>query len=713
MNQNDEIRRRLAGVESDEPPANLLQNIQNEIPEDFAALAAKRPTTIGARWWQVAALLVVFVGVGFFAWQASRDPLSPDFDDIAVRTEPGLAPVGGSVPEGGSVAEGQTQRPELRTTQDSAAQPSELFVDRSLQGTEAASAASPTRDRALPPAQSTMPGRDLVTQSDEIRDRAELSVHAAAPPPPPTVTSPARTEVRKQAVEERGIEGRSGGVVGGVMPQMAPVAEAITVTGSPRFAPPTSPPPPSTGGTTEPNDQPYGDVFFRTWGTNPFIDTEDDRLSTFGLDVDTGSYNVARRYLSDGHLPPAEAIRVEEFINALEYGDPAPRRENFAIRTEGGPWPYLRGERYQGLRIGIRGRDVTRAARKAATLIFTIDVSGSMAREDRLGLVKKSLHLLLDQLDRGDRIGLVVYGSRGEVLLQPTSDHDAIRRAIDRLQPGGATNAEEGLILAYDLANEHFRRDGITRVILCSDGVANVGRTGPESILARIGDAARRGIELTTVGFGMGNYNDHLMEQLANRGNGQYAYVDTLDEARRIFVENLTGTLQTIARDAKVQVDFDPRVVERYRLIGYENRDIADHRFRDDTVDAGEIGAGHTVTALYEIKLTPRASARDRIGTVYLRYKDVDSGNEVIEVSHPIRMSDLAPTWRASSESYRLAALVGTFAELLARSYWTRDVDPRLVLRELEHLNRKGVRDLREMVRAAMPMLEQLRRERE
>jgi len=711
MNQNDEIRRRLAGVTSDEPPDNLLQKIQNDIPADFAALAAKRPTEVGARWWQIAALLVVFIGAGFFAWQASRDPLSPDIDDIAVRSEPSLAPERASVPEIESIAQGETETQTLQPAQESTAPtPSGAYAEDPIQQTWPSSGGASAQDFAVAPTPSAMPESDLSVRNESGRDRTEVSVQAAAPPPPAPVSSSARREVLKQAVEE----GAIGGIVGGVMPQTSALAERITVTGRPQ--PPSAPavaPPPSTGGTAEPNDQPYGDVFFRSSGTNPFIDTEDDRLSTFGLDVDTGSYNVARRYLSDGHIPPPEAIRAEEFINAFKYGDPAPRRENFAIRTEGGPWPYLRGERYHGVRIGIRGREVTRAARKPATLIFTIDVSGSMEREDRLDLVKKSLHLLLDQLDRGDRIGLVVYGSRGEVLLEPTSDHDAIRRAIDRLRPSGATNAEEGLILAYDMASEHFRRDGITRVILCSDGVANVGRTGPESILARIGEAARRGIELTTVGFGMGNYNDHLMEQLANRGNGQYAYVDTLDEARRIFVENLTGTLQTIARDAKVQVEFDPRVVERYRLIGYENRDIADHRFRDDTVDAGEIGAGHTVTALYEIKLTPSASARDRIGTVHLRYKDVDSGDEVLEVSHPIRMSDLAQTWRASTESYRLAALVGTFAELLGRSYWTKDVDPRLVLRELEPLDRQGVRDLREMVRAAVPMLEELRRERE
>jgi Ca-activated chloride channel family protein len=214
------------------------------------------------------------------------------------------------------------------------------------------------------------------------------------------------------------------------------------------------------------------------------------------------------------------------------------------------------------------------------------------------------------------------------------------------------------------------------RIVLCSDGVANVGRTGPESLLARIGTAAREGIELTTVGFGMGNYNDVLMEQLADRGNGRYAYVDTLDEARRIFVENLTGTLQTVAAEARAQVAFDPRAVARWRLLGYENRDIADERFRDDTVDAGEVGAGHAVTALYEIKLQPGAERdrRARLGTLRLRWRPAES-DTFVESELPFRRSDLAPSWRAGSRPFRLAAIAARFAEALRGSYWARGAD--------------------------------------
>jgi Ca-activated chloride channel family protein len=448
-------------------------------------------------------------------------------------------------------------------------------------------------------------------------------------------------------------------------------------------------PPPSTGGTAEPNDQPYGDVFFRSYGVNPFIDTEDDHLSTFGLEVDTGSYTVVRRYLRDGHLPPPEAVRVEEFLNAFDYGDAPPRRGDFSLTTEGAPSPFADGDRYYVLRFGIAAREVAAEDRPAAVLIFVVDTSGSMNRENRLGLVKKALYELLDHLRPDDRVGLVVYGSRGEVMLEPTGDHEAIRAALDRLHATGSTNAEEGLVLAYELA-DRFRDDKIiNRIILCSDGVANVGRTGPESILERIERYADRGVELTAVGFGMGNYNDVLMERLADTGNGRYAYVDALPEARRIFVEELTGTLLTIGFDAKAQVEFNPDIVARYRLLGYENRDIADHRFRDPTVDAGEIGAGHSVTALYEIKLQPDAATRAtsrRIATLRFRYRPVGSG-EAVELERPIEVRSLAASWEAATPSLRLATLVAEYAEILKGSYWARSGDLRDVLRRAQMLS--------------------------
>ncbi|HLE84610.1 MAG TPA: von Willebrand factor type A domain-containing protein, partial [Thermoanaerobaculia bacterium] len=491
-------------------------------------------------------------------------------------------------------------------------------------------------------------------------------------------------------------------------PPARSVAAPLTLPAPP--APPPPPPPPSTGGIAEPNDQPYGDVFFKSYGTNPFIDTEDDPLSTFGLDVDTGSYGVVRRYLADGHLPPPEAVRVEELVNAFDYGDRPPGRGDFALGAEGSRSPFAppgppglsgKAERYHLVRFSIRAREVAAADRKSAVLTFVVDVSGSMATENRLGLVQRALGLLLAELRPDDRVGLVVYGSRGQVVLDHTSDLGAIRRAVESLRPEGSTNAEEGLALAYELAGRGFREGAINRVILCSDGVANVGATGPESILERIGAEARRGIELTTVGFGMGNYNDVLMEQLANRGDGAYAYVDTLDEARRVFVENLTGTLQTVAGDAKVQVAFDPEVVSRYRLLGYENRDVADERFRDDTVDAGEVGAGHGVTALYELKLHPAVRPRAAAATLTLRYRSAETGR-VEELSRSITAGELDREWDDAPAGLRLASVVAELGEILKGSYWAKDGDLDDLFRRAQALSAERRGDLRVAELAAL-----------
>jgi Ca-activated chloride channel family protein len=435
---------------------------------------------------------------------------------------------------------------------------------------------------------------------------------------------------------------------------------------------PASPvPPPSTGGNAEPNDQPYGDVFFKSYGTNPFVDTEDDGLSTFALDVDTGSYSIVRRYLDGGHLPPAEAVRVEEMVNAFDYRDAAPKKGDFALTAEAAPDPWAPGDRYVLARFAVKAREVARSARRAADLVFVVDVSGSMAAENRLELVKASLRLLLGELVAGDRIGLVVYGSDARVVLPLTGDRAAVGAAIDRLYPEGSTNAEAGLRAAYSLMAREGRRDAIRRLILCSDGVANVGNTGPESILASVATAAEGGTELTTVGFGMGNYNDVLMEQLADRGDGRYAYVDDLSEARRIFVETLTGTLQTVAAEARAQLELDPRYVSRWRLLGYENRDVADDRFRDDTLDAGEVGAGHAVTVLYELKLRADAPANAPLALLRVRWRP--EGSTVFQESRQaLRRDAVAPRWESASRAFRLATVVARFAEVLRGSYWAR-----------------------------------------
>jgi len=435
-----------------------------------------------------------------------------------------------------------------------------------------------------------------------------------------------------------------------------------------------------------PSGQDPDAMFFDDYGVNPFIDTEDDHLSTFALDVDTGSYTVARRYIQDGNLPPEDAIRVEEFVNYFDQGYPYPEEgQAFAIHIDGAPAPFTETDRYQMIRIGIQGYAIAPEERKDVSLTFVIDVSGSMDRENRLGLVKQSLELLVEQLRPSDSVGIVVYGSDARVVLGPTSgaEQGEILDAIYRLRPEGATNAEAGLRLGYGQANRAFMPGAINRVILCSDGVANVGQTGPESIWDAIAGYASEGITLTSVGFGMGNYNDVLMEQLADNGDGFYAYVDTLREAERLFVHSLTSTLQAIAMDATVQVEFDPAVVARYRLVGFENRAIADEDFRDDTVDAGEIGAGHSVTALYEIKLHPEAEGR--IATVHLRWMDPDT-NEVVELSQGFYTSDMAESFTAASPTFQCAVVVAEYAEVLRGSFWAESNTLAGVLEEAERV---------------------------
>lgn len=418
------------------------------------------------------------------------------------------------------------------------------------------------------------------------------------------------------------------------------------------------------------------DNTFVDYGVNSFTDTREDHLSTFAIDVDTAAYSVARRYVMDGNLPPYEAVRVEEFVNYFDAGYPTPPNVAFGLYADGAPSPW---DNTQILRFGIQGYQVAEAERKPAVLTFVIDVSGSMEMENRLGLVKQSLNLLVDRLRWSDSVAIVVYGSQAEVVLYPTSgdQRQVIQNAIAGLHSTGATNAEAGLRLGYQVAMQSFQPGAINRVILCSDGVANVGATGPNEILAKIRGYAEEGVTLTSIGVGMGNFNDVLMEQLADNGNGTYAYIDDLDEARRLFVDELTSTLQVIALDAKVQVDFNPDVVARYRLIGYENRDVADEDFRNDAVDAGEIGAGHSVTALYSVQLYPNANGR--IATLQLRWQDPDN-YAVQEINGNFNTWDLAPTFESTAPRYQLAVVAAQYAEVLRLSPYAAHTSIRQVL---------------------------------
>ena len=383
------------------------------------------------------------------------------------------------------------------------------------------------------------------------------------------------------------------------------------------------------------------------------------------MDVDTASYTISRSYIERGTMPPTDAVRVEEFVNYFDDDYPTPD-DGLDIYIDGAQSRFGEDNKHL-LRIGVVAADVSARERKPAVLTFVIDVSGSMDIENRLGLAKRSLERMVGNLGRDDQVGIVVYGTRAKTVLSPTSDKDRIVDAIRSLQAEGSTNAEAGLLRGYEMATNAFAEGKTNRVILISDGVANVGQTGPDAILARIKEEANRQITLTTIGVGMGNYNDILMERLANDGNGSYFYVDTDSEAWDLFGAGLVGLLETVALDAKIQVEFNPAVVDRYRLIGYENRGLETEDFRDDTVDAGEVGAGHVVTALYELRI--RDGAEGPVATVSIRYEDPDS-HEVVERWREVTVSEIDMPFEQARPKFRFIAAVAEFAEILRESYW-------------------------------------------
>jgi len=421
-----------------------------------------------------------------------------------------------------------------------------------------------------------------------------------------------------------------------------------------------------------------------------FERTARDQTSTFALDVDTASYTITRRAIFDGQLPPASSVRVEEFVNAFEQDYQPPERDTFAIYADGAPHELVDDDTYI-LRIGIAGREVSRRGRTDANLTFVVDVSGSMRDEGKMELVKDSLEILIDELDVDDRVAIVAYDDRAWVALEPTfvDRRNDILDAIDRLHPGGSTNVDAGLRLGYELARDTYDEGLVNLVILASDGVANTGSTNPDDILDEIAEDAGRGIQMLAVGYGFGTYNDALLERLADAGNGVYAYIDDLNEAERLFADELTSTLVTVALDAKIQVEFENEAVRSWRLLGFENRALTDRDFEDEGVDAGEIGAGHVVTALYEIDLARGVRPGDDnvLGQVTLRWIDPES-LESEELSGKIRATALDSTTRRAAPHLRWNIAVATTAELLRGSEWVDRVDTGELLDELEDIAR-------------------------
>jgi Ca-activated chloride channel homolog len=395
-----------------------------------------------------------------------------------------------------------------------------------------------------------------------------------------------------------------------------------------------------------------------------WVRSAEDRVSTFAVDVDTGSYAIVRKKIVAGEPVPPDAVRVEEFLNYFRYADAPPDgAAPLAIHTEMAPSPWRRGAHL--MRVALKGREVPAAERKQAHLVFLVDVSGSMADADKLPLVKQSLRLLVDSLEREDTVALVTYAGSTRVVLEPTGldRRSEILEAISALDAGGSTAMASGIDLAYEQAMRTVSPGSVSRVIVLTDGDTNVGPTSFEELLTIIAGRAKEGVTLSAIGVGMGNYKDALLEQLADKGDGNYFYVDGLAQARRIFQEQLGGTVEVIARDAKVQVDFDPAVVERYRLVGYENRAVADSGFRDDEVDGGEIGSGHAVTAFYELVL--REGARGAAAVVRVRARPPRGG----EASEWTRAASGAqPSFEGASADFRFGAAVMAAAEILRHS---------------------------------------------
>lgn len=418
-----------------------------------------------------------------------------------------------------------------------------------------------------------------------------------------------------------------------------------------------------------------------------FVDTATDPLSTFGLDVDTGSYTAVRRILREGRRPAPGRVRVEEMVNALRYADPfagAPPApgETFRVTVDAAPYPFAPGPRHRLLRFRVAARPVVKAERRPAALTLVVDVSGSMAGA-RLALVKEGVRHLLGALEPTDSVALVTFSTEAHAVAAH-GDPASLAAAVDALATGGGTNAAAGLALGYEKAAGAYREGAVNRVILLSDGLANRGATEADALLERVAEHAGRGIELTTVGVGM-FHGDALLEQLADRGDGRYLYADGPEEMERAFVEELTGTLQTVAEEARAQVEISPRSTVRWRLLGYENRAIADERFRwDHEVDGGEVGAGQAVTVLYEVELAePVPEPGDPLALLKLRWRD--PGEERFrESEHWLRAGDVAASWEAASADLRLAATVAELGEVLRRS--PHAADPRTVLREARRL---------------------------
>ncbi len=443
----------------------------------------------------------------------------------------------------------------------------------------------------------------------------------------------------------------------------------------------------------EPDSEGFNTEGYNNITENIFLKAVDNPLSTFSIDVDAASYSNVRRMLKAGQLPPAGAVRVEEMINYFQYNYPPPTNEHpFSFTTEMSDAPW--NPNHKLVMIGMQGKKIPTEHLPASNLVFLIDVSGSMESANKLGLVKSSLKLLTDQLREQDKVSIVVYAGAAGLVLKPTSgaDKTTIKDALEKLNAGGSTAGGQGIQLAYKTAREYFAKDGNNRVILCTDGDFNVGASSDDDMVRLIEKERNSGIFLTVLGYGMGNYKDNKMQKLANKGNGNHAYIDDITEAKKVLVNEFGGTLFTIAKDVKLQVEFNPAKVQGYRLVGYENRMLNKEDFNDDKKDAGELGSGHSVTAIYEIipvgvkssflkdvdklkyssenKKLSKSSFKDEIMTIKFRYKAPDSDISKL-IEHPVKDNGVKIT--NTSANFRFAAAVAQFGMLLRNSEFKKN----------------------------------------
>ncbi|MEP4535183.1 MAG: von Willebrand factor type A domain-containing protein [Cyclobacteriaceae bacterium] len=444
----------------------------------------------------------------------------------------------------------------------------------------------------------------------------------------------------------------------------------------------------------------YDDSYIRPTNTedyegfeeNKFLKPLETPLSTFSIDVDAAAYSNVRRFLNSGQKPPVDAVRIEEMINYFTYDYPQPKGSDpFSITTNYMPAPW--NEKHHLVQIGLQGQKIATKDLPASNLVFLLDVSGSMNSPNKLPLLKSSLKMLVNEMRDEDKISIVVYAGAAGLVLEPTNDKQKIIEALDNLQAGGSTAGGAGIELAYKTAKKNLVQGGNNRIILATDGDFNVGASSNEAMEDLIEEKRKDGIFLTVLGFGMGNYKDSKMEILADKGNGNYAYIDNLQEAQKVLVNEFGGTLFTIAKDVKIQVEFNPAVVQAYRLIGYENRKLADEDFNNDKKDAGELGSGHTVTALYEIvpvgvksdfvgnvdplkyqkevdeKITTTASSADELLTVKFRYKAPDEDKSKL-ITKTLGKKDQVK----NDANIQWAASVASFGMLLRDSDYKGDM---------------------------------------